>query len=195
MNLHRQLDAFDPQRLFPHVFHPDHVVPRLQKIPVKAMGVGWTSQESDQDFSEPGRGDGKRLTSWLYLCYTVTEGEEWAMSQQETKFTVSVAADATGATVEVRPSDEDKVLHAEQYSAREWALVRFAVEGDENKARERLATFTLQTFLAQTRRRGQARRDALERRLQEAVAEEDYELAARLRDQLRELADEVEKGR
>jgi len=117
------------------------------------------------------------------------------MSHQETKFTVSVTADATGATVEVRGSEGEKLLHTEQYSSRELALVRFAVEGDENKARERLATFTLQTFLEQTRRRGRARREALERRLQEAVAEEDYELAARLRDQLRELADDMEKGR
>jgi excinuclease UvrABC nuclease subunit len=115
------------------------------------------------------------------------------MEPRPVNYKVSVTVSATGAAVVVQNA-EGEVLREERYTARELALVRFAVGGREEDARERLATFTIQQVLARRQRQGQARREALERRLQEAIEEEDYELAARLRDQLQALTDEGQEA-
>ncbi|HIE53297.1 MAG TPA: hypothetical protein EYP85_16215 [Armatimonadetes bacterium] len=111
------------------------------------------------------------------------------MAQQNVSYNVTVTVSPRGATVVVR-SAEDEVLWEETYTVRELALVRHAVNGNEQQARERLASFTVGLVLQQQQQRTQAQRDALERRLQEAVADEDYELAARLRNRLSQLDQE-----
>lgn len=108
------------------------------------------------------------------------------MGSQPFNYQVRVTVSASGAVV-VIASREGEILQEEQYTAREVDLVRYAMGGHEEQARECLASFSLHQMIARHRHQTQARQEALERRLQEAIEEEDYELAARLRNQLRGL--------
>lgn len=112
------------------------------------------------------------------------------MGSQPFHYQVRITVSASGAVV-VISSQEGEILQEEQYTAREWDLVRYAMGGQEEQARECLAAFAVHKMIARHRHQAQARREALERRLQEAIDEEDYELAAHLRDQLAGLGGEV----